>query len=80
LNVPETEIIVSVIDPIGIKLPYGEIAFCESGERTIVEDSFDTENTETGPVMRGFFINTVFDSTFVVLGIIIGSAFTRLRA
>lgn len=31
---------------------------------------------DTGPSMRRFFINTVFDSTFVVLGVIIGSAFS----
>jgi predicted membrane protein (TIGR00267 family) len=31
---------------------------------------------DTGPAMRRFFINTVFDSTFVVLGVIIGSAFS----
>jgi predicted membrane protein (TIGR00267 family) len=30
---------------------------------------------EIGPIMRRFFINTLFDSTFTLLGIIIGSAF-----
>lgn len=29
-----------------------------------------------GPVIRRFFINTLFDSTFMLLGIIVGSAFT----
>lgn len=28
-----------------------------------------------GPVVRRFFINTLFDSTFMLLGIIVGSAF-----
>jgi len=31
---------------------------------------------DTGPAMRRFFVNTVFDSTFVALGVIIGSAFS----
>ncbi len=31
---------------------------------------------ETGPTLRRFFINTMFDSTFVILGILIGSAFS----
>jgi len=30
---------------------------------------------ETGPALRRYFINTIFDSTFVILGVIIGSAF-----
>ena len=30
---------------------------------------------ETGPTMRRFFVNTIFDSTFVILGILIASAF-----
>ncbi|MDH5770287.1 MAG: hypothetical protein OEZ25_03255 [Candidatus Bathyarchaeota archaeon] len=30
---------------------------------------------EIGPILRRFFINTLFDSTFMQLGIIIGSAF-----
>lgn len=30
---------------------------------------------ETGSVIRRFFINTLFDSTFMLLGIIVGSAF-----
>jgi predicted membrane protein (TIGR00267 family) len=30
---------------------------------------------EIGPILRRFFINTLFDSTFTLLGIIIGSAF-----
>ncbi|MCG7843856.1 MAG: VIT1/CCC1 transporter family protein [Methanomassiliicoccales archaeon] len=29
---------------------------------------------ETGPALRRYFVNTMFDTTFVVLGIIIGSA------
>ena len=28
-----------------------------------------------GPIIRRFFINTLFDSTFMLLGIIVGSAF-----
>jgi len=31
---------------------------------------------ETGPALRRYFVNTMFDSTFAVLGIIIGSALT----
>ncbi|HUT26791.1 MAG TPA: VIT1/CCC1 transporter family protein [Methanomassiliicoccales archaeon] len=31
---------------------------------------------ETGPALRRYFINTMFDTTFVVLGIIIGTALT----
>jgi len=31
---------------------------------------------ETGPTIRRYFVNTIFDSTFVMLGIIIGSAFS----
>jgi predicted membrane protein (TIGR00267 family) len=31
---------------------------------------------ETIPSMRRYFVNTIFDSTFVVLGVIIGSAFS----
>jgi predicted membrane protein (TIGR00267 family) len=30
---------------------------------------------EVGPILRRFFINTLFDSTFMQLGILIGSAF-----
>ncbi len=33
-----------------------------------------------GPVIRRFFINTLFDSTFMLLGIIVGSAFTANAA
>jgi len=29
-----------------------------------------------GPIIRRFFINTLFDSTFMLLGIIVGAAFT----
>lgn len=31
---------------------------------------------ETGPALRRYFVNTMFDSTFAVLGIIIGTALT----
>jgi len=31
---------------------------------------------ETGPTMRRFFVNPMFDSTFVILGILIASAFS----
>jgi len=34
------------------------------------------EVPETGPTLRRFFVNTAFDSTFVILGILIGSAFS----
>ncbi|HPT74297.1 MAG TPA: VIT1/CCC1 transporter family protein [Methanomassiliicoccaceae archaeon] len=30
---------------------------------------------QTGPTLRRFFVNTIFDSTFVILGILIASAF-----
>jgi len=33
---------------------------------------------ETGPALRRYFVNTVFDSTFVILGVIIGSAFSGI--
>lgn len=32
---------------------------------------------ETGPALRRYFVNTIFDSTFVILGVIIGSAFSH---
>ncbi len=31
---------------------------------------------DVGPIIRRFFTNTLFDSTFMLLGIIVGSAFT----
>ena len=31
--------------------------------------------SEIGPILRRFFINTLFDSTFTQLGILLGSAF-----
>lgn len=34
------------------------------------------DEPETGPTMRRFFVNTIFDSTFVILGILIASAFS----
>ncbi len=34
------------------------------------------QQPETGPAIRRYFVNTIFDSTFVMLGIIIGSAFS----
>src|SRR5665648_609172 len=33
-----------------------------------------------GPIIRRFFINTLFDSTFMLLGIIVGSAFAGTAA
>jgi predicted membrane protein (TIGR00267 family) len=33
---------------------------------------------EIGPILRRFFINTLFDSTFTLLGIIIGSVFASV--
>jgi predicted membrane protein (TIGR00267 family) len=35
------------------------------------------EHPGTGPTLRRFFVTTVFDSTFVILGIIIGSALSH---
>jgi predicted membrane protein (TIGR00267 family) len=32
---------------------------------------------ETGPALRRYFVNTIFDSTFVILGVIIGAAFSN---
>lgn len=32
---------------------------------------------DTGPALRRYFVNTIFDSTFVILGVIIGSAFSE---
>jgi predicted membrane protein (TIGR00267 family) len=34
------------------------------------------KNESIGPIIRRFFINTLFDSTFMLLGIIVGAAFT----
>ncbi len=33
-----------------------------------------------GPIIRRFFINTLFDSTFMLLGIVVGSAFAGIAA
>lgn len=33
------------------------------------------KHENVGPIIRRFFINTLFDSTFMLLGIIVGSAF-----
>lgn len=33
------------------------------------------KDENVGPIIRRFFINTLFDSTFMLLGIIVGSAF-----
>ncbi len=33
------------------------------------------KDESVGPIIRRFFINTLFDSTFMLLGIIVGSAF-----
>ena len=30
---------------------------------------------DVGPIIRRFFINTLFDSTFMLLGIVVGAAF-----
>ena len=35
---------------------------------------------ETGPALRRYFVNTMFDSTFVILGVIIGSAFSGISS
>ncbi len=34
------------------------------------------EQEDVGPIIRRFFINTLFDSTFMLLGIVVGSALT----
>ena len=34
------------------------------------------DEPETGPTLRRFFVNTIFDSTFVILGILIAQAFS----
>jgi predicted membrane protein (TIGR00267 family) len=34
------------------------------------------DEPETGPTLRRFFVNTIFDTTFVILGILIASAFS----
>ncbi len=33
------------------------------------------QREDVGPIIRRFFINTLFDSTFMLLGIIVGAAF-----
>ena len=38
------------------------------------------KNESVGPIIRRFFINTLFDSTFMLLGIIVGSAFAGAAA
>ncbi len=51
---------------------------CEDrGQILTVLDSLKNllEETDTGPSIRRFFINTLFDSSFMLLGVIVGSAF-----
>ena len=38
------------------------------------------KHESVGPIIRRFFINTLFDSTFMLLGIIVGSAFSGAAA
>jgi predicted membrane protein (TIGR00267 family) len=38
------------------------------------------KHESVGPIIRRFFINTLFDSTFMLLGIIVGSAFAGSAA
>jgi predicted membrane protein (TIGR00267 family) len=38
------------------------------------------KHESVGPIIRRFFINTLFDSTFMLLGIIVGSAFAGAAA
>lgn len=38
------------------------------------------KHESVGPIIRRFFINTLFDSTFMLLGIIVGSAFAGVAA
>jgi len=40
-----------------------------------IRDRF--KDLDLGPALRRFFINTLFDSTFMLLGVIIGSAFSE---
>jgi predicted membrane protein (TIGR00267 family) len=40
-----------------------------------LNDLLRKRSKEVGPILRRFFTNTLFDSTFTLLGIIIGSAF-----
>lgn len=40
-----------------------------------LSDLLKKRSKEAGPILRRFFTNTLFDSTFTLLGIIIGSAF-----
>lgn len=40
-----------------------------------LSDILKQRGREIGPILRRFFTNTLFDSTFTLLGIIIGSAF-----
>jgi predicted membrane protein (TIGR00267 family) len=41
-----------------------------------LNDLLGKRSKEVGPILRRFFTNTLFDSTFTLLGIIIGSAFS----
>lgn len=36
------------------------------------------QQDDAGPVIRRFFINTLFDSTFMLLGVIVGAAFSTV--
>jgi predicted membrane protein (TIGR00267 family) len=38
------------------------------------------KHESVGPIIRRFFINTLFDSTFMLLGIVVGSAFAGAAA
>ncbi len=38
------------------------------------------KHESVGPIIRRFFINTIFDSTFMLLGIVVGSAFAGAAA
>ena len=50
--------------------------FCYVGKVQSVFNLLEIlRNEDAGPIIRRFFINTLFDSTFMLLGIIVGAAF-----
>ena len=49
-------------------LSFGKVESVRSLRETLRRD-------DVGPIFRRFFINTLFDSTFMLLGIVVGAAF-----
>ena len=47
-----------------------------SDDSVLSQMSAALQMPETGPALRRYFVNTIFDSTFVILGVIIGSTFS----